>query len=1599
MDLPATQLLNDEDDDSLSSQSLNSSQMTPKRVHQVANLCIGKKKYPLFRGINKIGRHPGCDVCINDLSVSKNHAEIEIKSNIYYICDLRSSNKTRIDNESLRPDRFYQILDGSKLTFGIINAQFLLIRDSNDSIIVPETPAPGLKLRYDGNRSSVTDSDDSVVLGTQEAKDEAVFAKPTKLPIRSPSTRDARANNARRKLNSSIHDIETQRQSEQNNDPSIFDRETQHVDNSNKKKSIYDVETQRQLEENNDPSIFDRDTQQVDNSSNKKKSIYDLETQQLEETGIKNEVFDLATQRLPEETDVESDIYAMSTQQISTTDNRGIHELETQKMSVKDEALSLYDLATQPIAADDDIYDCETQRINKQFEITKSKFKKNRVPTKSPNVSKAVPVAPRRNYEEADKKPKHVSTVVDDSETDDELVDNNEIQSKQSSSVHQSSSGITNTSKKSKDNDRTMLGSTSVNINTHNHIIAETDDESETDDEEAVINQCNEIKDRSKIDDKKTFKNNAVVNDSDTDDEEFARIQDQEQRKINNDSDFESHDEIPESCVINVDKNKILKLDSEAESNACPSPVLVDFSKIQHPGSEQNYNDDDETDDDEVYMTPNQAVSPHRKVALKTDQPGLERYDTAPLVSAEPAAKVSPRNNELECDPDALTQVIPLNINSNACKKINNDHEACDEFAETQLVNPQNNFKHDNDDDDDDETDDEELESLRREVDDKKNQGLINKINELKTCDQDQDLDDAPTQLLNLETQKINNGIEDTQKILETQRDDLEPTQLIDSQAIFLSVNKINKINKNSQTKNKTNDDSIDSVDLENAPTQIINFEGSKETCEKKNDNLEEKSPVIKSNKISRRASSTPLSSGKRKINFASVKNCTVDLDKLQGDNLNSYEKKIKKKELENDKVNSDLHNDSLVRNLDAMFGGSNDDELEDAIPLQTQQLEEILNDVPEKLHSVNNFQKPGSQENKINLVNKKCSESQVDSGPDTQEAYFAKLSSRKKKSNILVDSQGSSSSQKSEKSQGKAAKKVVYAPGTAGFSNGVPVEGDESVAVYESPEKKLKTKVTEKGLPDVRVAGTDANPANSTVYSSDSEDDYSSGNIVQKLKKSMAKIKAMSEEDDDGIFSNSKIIPNSSFSHSDVKLPKLKSIDDDGSSSDGEVDFVRLKQLADRLLNANDKEKILTGLKKVGSKNKNKVKVNKEAAAASKVADRKSTRKRVLPQKLKSGAFVNDDGDLNEGQDHTVPAKRARKARKNSKSINSSVVEKAQAETKKKAPAKRSKKVNEDQSLLSASVSSGTEDQKTATGVEAKKKTVAKRSKKVDVDQSLLSASVSSNNSNNEEHNTEVKKKTAAKRTKKAAADQTTLDTSTSSASSSTLNSTIASKRSRNSVVDSPSTSARSRHSHRPAEMQYKIMFTGIDYETHEQAVQSLGGVISNDPMTGTILVTDKVRRTLKFLCAISRGIPIVSENWINASIKSNKLIETDKYILHDSAAEAKFGFNLKQSLIKSKEKSLLHNLTFVVTSGVNQPSFNELKNMIQVAGGKALVRPPKTWTNTYIISCAADISKLKKLTANVPNDIQVPVVTTEFLMSGILKQELNAEEHKLSF
>lgn len=45
---------------------------------------------------------------------------------------------------------------------------------------------------------------------------------------------------------------------------------------------------------------------------------------------------------------------------------------------------------------------------------------------------------------------------------------------------------------------------------------------------------------------------------------------------------------------------------------------------------------------------------------------------------------------------------------------------------------------------------------------------------------------------------------------------------------------------------------------------------------------------------------------------------------------------------------------------------------------------------------------------------------------------------------------------------------------------------------------------------------------------------------------------------------------------------------------------------------------------------------------------------------------------------------------------------------------------------------------------------------------------------------------------------------------------------------------------------------------------VARLGGSLAKGVNDMTHLVTDKARRTVKFLCAVARGVPIVTPDWL---------------------------------------------------------------------------------------------------------------------------------------
>ncbi|KAG8040991.1 hypothetical protein G9C98_001979 [Cotesia typhae] len=175
-------------------------------------------------------------------------------------------------------------------------------------------------------------------------------------------------------------------------------------------------------------------------------------------------------------------------------------------------------------------------------------------------------------------------------------------------------------------------------------------------------------------------------------------------------------------------------------------------------------------------------------------------------------------------------------------------------------------------------------------------------------------------------------------------------------------------------------------------------------------------------------------------------------------------------------------------------------------------------------------------------------------------------------------------------------------------------------------------------------------------------------------------------------------------------------------------------------------------------------------------------------------------------------------------------------------------------------------------------------------------------------------------------------------------------------------------------------------------------GGQITNDPTDATVLVADKFRRTFKFICAICRSIPIVSNQWIKESIIKNNFVNPYKYILKDEEAEKNCGFHLEESLMKAKKKQLFRDYTVLITNGVNRPSVNELRTIVKLAGGRPLVRAPKYWGPKFMmVSCDDDAPKVRKILEKKPQEILCPVVSADFILSSLLKQDLEIYTNNL--
>jgi len=87
-------------------------------------LQIARRRILLGVGANSIGRDTDCDVCVNDASVSRHHAQIVLRDGGAWLEDLASKNGTF--HKGTRLKELVKLTDGDEITFGVVKALFFV---------------------------------------------------------------------------------------------------------------------------------------------------------------------------------------------------------------------------------------------------------------------------------------------------------------------------------------------------------------------------------------------------------------------------------------------------------------------------------------------------------------------------------------------------------------------------------------------------------------------------------------------------------------------------------------------------------------------------------------------------------------------------------------------------------------------------------------------------------------------------------------------------------------------------------------------------------------------------------------------------------------------------------------------------------------------------------------------------------------------------------------------------------------------------------------------------------------------------------------------------------------------------------------------------------------------------------------------------------------------------------------------------------------------------------------------------------------------------------------------------------------------------------
>ncbi|KAI9340917.1 BRCT domain-containing protein [Obelidium mucronatum] len=184
-------------------------------------------------------------------------------------------------------------------------------------------------------------------------------------------------------------------------------------------------------------------------------------------------------------------------------------------------------------------------------------------------------------------------------------------------------------------------------------------------------------------------------------------------------------------------------------------------------------------------------------------------------------------------------------------------------------------------------------------------------------------------------------------------------------------------------------------------------------------------------------------------------------------------------------------------------------------------------------------------------------------------------------------------------------------------------------------------------------------------------------------------------------------------------------------------------------------------------------------------------------------------------------------------------------------------------------------------------------------------------------------------------------------------------------------------------------------DSEKQKVIIHNLGGTCVDTWSECTHLITDKVRRTVKFLAALAAGKHVVSTKWLDQCKKESRFVDEGKFIIKDKQNESKYSFSLDASVKAAQNHCFLDGFTIYSMSNV-KPSRNDMKEIITAAGGTLVESVPKGMpsdTDKFVVigsdddaaECVALISKGYVIQSN------------EFILTGCLQQKVDFDTHRL--